>query len=173
MKSTRIEEEIIQPENPIYRMLFIGMTLKAWAGYAKKNADRMKAAADHNASYNFSDSNKNESDDDGYEEVYEMGSFKHHEVDFEKDFVVEEEDSEDEESPNKNGKRTPIRFSKNLSEKGSEKNILSNPREEPRIQILKLEPAESEVKRANQPSFLPSPNLSRSFSADEVEDGKS
>ncbi len=177
MKSTRIEENT-QPENPVYTMLFMGMTLKAWAKYAHKKTEAMKAAAANQMEYFSSDN----SDQDEYEENYQLNDLKSKEdteEEVENDEIIEEEDPEYEQSPMKIGARTPVGFQDtgDRNEKSLFENISFVHSEnkhtifdEQREKIKNLEPMKINVKKVENESQI---SASRDFSVNEDEEGRS
>ena len=93
--------------NPIVRMLFMGMTMKAWLNYSKRVAEKMKAAEENGFDYIPSESEENE-----YEEYRSSSESEESSPSIEEDYQekkslnknndddehISEEDSEEAES---------------------------------------------------------------------------
>jgi len=159
------------------------MTLKAWAKYAHKKTEAMKAAAENQMEY-FSSEN---SDQDEYEENDQTNDLKKsseetdEEIEAENDKIIEEEDLEYEQSPMKGGahtRDTPVGF-QDVQDKCLFENISFVQSEikddEQREEIKNLEPIKINVKKVEDEGQVVASRSGpkRSFSVDEGEEIKS
>lgn len=85
--------------NPIFKLLFLGMTMRAWLKYSDRVQEKIKAAEEEGQGYVFSESDEEDyTDDENSEEGSSFDQDSEDSDEDEDDYVDEEEEEEDDDA---------------------------------------------------------------------------